>query len=155
MTLVSHNQSSECSHPGETSLDYISPPVAIPESVILSIDVFVVFPIRHKEIDSSLSHAFSSRLAVVALVSNHSLWSGSRSSRSLFGDSDVCHDFVKELDLSRRGRVGVASQRNTLAIDHHQVLRSFAPFGFPDRRAPFFAGTKVASTNASSQLRTP
>ena len=129
--------------------------VAIPESVILSIDVFIVFAIRHEEIHPFLPHTVSGKLAVVALISDHSRGVGAWSSRSFLWDSDVCHDFVKEPDLSRRGRVGMASQGNTLAIDHHQVLRPFAPFGFPDCRAPFFAGTNVASTNASSQLRMP
>ena len=155
MIFVSDNQSSKCSHPGESALDYISSPVAIPESVILSIDVFIVFAIRHEEIHPFLPHTVSGKLAVVALISDHSRGVGAWSSRSFLWDSDVCHDFVKEPDLSRRGRVGMASQGNTLAIDHHQVLRPFAPFGFPDCRAPFFAGTNVASTNASSQLRMP
>ncbi|MCL5124222.1 MAG: hypothetical protein M1511_06955, partial [Deltaproteobacteria bacterium] len=49
----------------------------------------------------------------------------------------------------------MASQWNTLTIDHHHPLRSFAPFGFPDGRAPFFAGAKLRSMNASLQSRTP
>jgi hypothetical protein len=49
----------------------------------------------------------------------------------------------------------MASQRNSLAIDHHQALCSFASLGFPDCRAPFLAGMKVASAKLSSQPRTP
>ena len=95
------------------------------------------------------------RIAVIGFVADHSLGSRPGSPRSLFRDSDICHDFFEELDLSGRGRVGMASQRNTLAIDHHQVLRSLAPLRFSDRRAPFFAGMKVASTKDSSQSRIP
>ena len=94
-------------------------------------------------------------IAVICLVSYHSLGSRPRSPRSLLGHSDIRHNFFEESDLSGRGRVGMASQRNTLAIDHHQVLRSLASLSFSDGRAPFFAGMNVASTKDSSQSRIP
>ncbi len=155
MILISDNESSIVSDPAESALDYISSPVAIPESVVLSIDVSMILPMRRKKVDASFSQTFSSGIAVICLVSDHSFGPGPGSSWSSFRDLDVREDFVKEPDLSRRGRVGIASQRNTLAIDHHQALCSLAPFGRSDRRAPFFAGMNVASTNASSQSRTP
>jgi hypothetical protein len=155
MILVSHNQSSEGSELCESALDYISSPVAIPESVVLSINVPMILSMRRKKVDSSLSELFSMGIAVVCFISYHSLGSLSRSPRSLLGDSDIRHNFFEESDLSWRGRVGMASQRNTLAIDHHQVLRSLAPLRFSDRRAPFFAGMNVASTKDSSQSRIP
>ena len=155
MILVSDNKPSKVSDPAESALDYISSPVSIPESVILSIYIPVVLPMRNQKVDTSFSQSFSSRIAVVSLVSDHSFRPCLGSSWSSFRDLDVCEDFFKELDLSWRGRVGIASQRNTLAIDHHQALCSLAPFGRSDRRAPFFAGIKVASTNASSQSRMP
>ena len=49
----------------------------------------------------------------------------------------------------------MASKRNTLTIDHHHPLRSFAPFGFADSEAPFLAGAKLPSTKAFSQSRRP
>ena len=155
MILVSDNKPSKVSDPTEGALDYISSPVSIPESVVLSINIPVVLPVRNQKVDTSFSQTFSSGIAVGCLVSDHSFGPGPGSSRTSFRDLDVCEDFFKELDLSWRGRVGIASQRNTLAIDHHQALCSLAPFGGSDRRAPFFAGIKVASTNASSQSRMP
>jgi hypothetical protein len=155
MILVSDNQSSKGSEPGEGSLDYISSPVAIPESVVLSIHVSMILPVRRKKVDASLSEAFSVGIAVVCLVSDHSRRSRFGSAGSFFRDFDVCDDLLQEPDLSGRGRVGMASQRNTLAIDHHQVLRSLASLGFSDGRAPFFAGMNVASTKDSSQSRIP
>lgn len=155
MILVSHNESSAVAQPREGALDYISSLVAIPESVVLSINVSMILPMRRKKVDTSLSEPFSVGIAVVGLVTDHSLGSCPWSPRPLLRDPDVCHDVLKEPDLSRRGRVGIASQRNTLAIDHHQVLRSFASLRLSDCRAPFFAGMKVASTKDSSQSRTP
>jgi len=155
MILISYNQSSVVSQPSKSALHYISSPVAIPESVVLSIDVSMILTMRRKKVDTSFPKPLPVRIAVVGLVTDYSLGPCSGPSGTVFRDSDVRHDVLKELDLSRRGRRGMASQRNTLAIDHHQVLRSFPSFCFSDRRAPFFAGTKVASTKHSSQSRMP
>jgi hypothetical protein len=155
MILISDNNPSVVGDPGERALDCISSPVAIPESVVLSIHVSMILPMRRKKVDASLSELFSMGIAVICLVSDHSLGSRSGSARSLFQDFDVRDDLLQEPDLSGRGRVGMASQRNTLAIDHHQVLRSLASLRFSDSRAPFFAWMKVASTKDSSQSRIP
>jgi hypothetical protein len=45
------------------------------------------------------------------------------------------------------------SDRYALAVDHHHALRTFPATGLSDRRAPFFAITKVASKKASSQSK--
>jgi len=155
MIVISDNESSIVSQPGESSLDYISSPVAIPESIVLSVDVSMILPMRRKKGHASLSEALSVGITVVGLISDHSLGSCLWSAWSSFWDPDVLHDSLQELDLSRRGRRGMASQRNTLAVDHHHVLRSLAPLGFSDCRAPFFAGMKVASTKDSSQSKMP
>lgn len=140
MILVSDNKPAIVSDPVESALDYISSPVAMPEPVILSIYVPIVLSMRNQKSNPSFPQTFSSRIAVIRLVSDHSFGTGPVSSRSSLRDLDLCEDFFKELDLSRRGRVGMASQRNTLAIDHHQALCSLAPLGRSDRRAPFLAG---------------
>lgn len=155
MMFISDNDPSVVGDPAERSLDCISSPVSIPESVILSIDVAMVFSMRNKKIDSSLPQTFASRIAVIGLISDYSLRSGPGSSGTSFGDSDLSNNLIKERDLSWRGRVGMASERNTLAIDQYQALRSLSPLGRPDSRAPFFAGKKLASTNTSSQSRMP
>jgi hypothetical protein len=155
MILVSDNNPSISGDPTERALDCISSPVAIPESVVLSIHISMIPAMRSQESNSSLSQTFSSRIAVICLVSYHSLRSGPWSSGASFGDSDFSNNLIKESDLSRRGRVGMASERNTLAIDQYHALRSLSPLGFPDSRSPFFAGKKLASTNTSSQSRMP
>jgi hypothetical protein len=155
MILISDNESSKAAQPGEGALDYISSLVAIPESVVLSINVSMILPMRRKKVDASLSELFSMGVAVICLITDHSLGPRSGSAGSLFRDLDVFDHLLQEFDLSGRGRVGMASQRNTLAIDHHQVLRSLASLRFSDSRAPFFAGMNVASTKDSSQSRIP
>ena len=155
MILVSHNNASIVGDPAKGALDCISSPVAIPESVILSIDISVIAAMGREQSDASFPQTFASRVAVVGLVSDYSPRSGPRSSGSSFWDSDFSNNLIKESDLSRRGTVGMASERNTLAIDQYHALRSLSPLGFPDSRAPFFAGKKLASTNTSSQSRMP
>ena len=95
------------------------------------------------------------RITVIRLVADHSRGPRFGSAGPFLGDFDVREDFLEELDFCGRGRFGIASQRNTLAIDHHHELRSLTPLGFSDCRAPFFAGMKVASTKVSSQSRIP
>jgi hypothetical protein len=49
----------------------------------------------------------------------------------------------------------MASERNSLAIDRYQAVRSLSPLGRPDSRATFLAVKKLASANTSSQSRMP
>jgi hypothetical protein len=49
-----------------------------------------------------------------------------------------------------RGRE-LRSDRYAVAVDHHHALRTFPTTCLADSEAPFFAVTKVASRNASSQ----
>jgi hypothetical protein len=155
MILISDNNTSIVGDPTESALYCITSPVAIPQSVILSIDIAVVLSMWNKKIDSSLPQTLASRIAVVCFVSDYSLRSGPWPSGPSFWDSDLSNNLIKESDLRRRGTVGMASERNTLAIDQYQALRSLSPLGFPDSRAPFFAGKKLASTNTSSQSNIP
>ena len=97
MILVSDNEPSIVSDPAESALDYISSPVSIPESVVLSIDVSVVTPMRREQIDTSFSQTLSSGIAVICLVSDHSFGPGPGSSWSLFRDFDLCEDFSRSL----------------------------------------------------------
>ena len=90
MILISDNESSIVSQPSEGALNDISSLVAIPESVVLSIDVSVVLAMRRKKVDTSSSEPGSMRIAVIALVSDYSFGARSWYARSFLGDSDVC-----------------------------------------------------------------
>ena len=110
---------------------------------------------RRKKIDTAFSQALAKRIAVVSFVADHSLGACPGPPRSFLGDFDLLECLFGEPDLCWRSRVGMASQRKTLAIDHHHELCALSPFGFSDSRAPFFAAKKLASINASSQSSTP
>ena len=52
---------------------------------------------RNKKIDSSFPQTLARRIAVVCLVADHSLGTGSGPSRSSFGDFDFCNVFSRSL----------------------------------------------------------
>jgi hypothetical protein len=62
---------------------------------------------------------------------------------------------LREFDFRGRCRGKGASDRNTLAVDHHHPLCSFAPFGRANKGPPFFAGAKLPSMKASCQSSAP
>jgi hypothetical protein len=122
--LVSHNKPSEVSEPTERALNDISSLVAIPESIILSIDVPMIVPVRPQETYASTSQPLPGRVAVIRFVADHSLGSGPGSSGPSAGDSDGCQGLLKERDLSRRGRVRMASQKEFQAYRPRRCKRS-------------------------------
>lgn len=155
MMFVSNYQASERAKPGKCPLNFISPSVSVFHSAVLLPFVFPVFPVWGQQSDASLPEPFSQRITIVGFVSNNSLRPCSGTTFTWLMDPDLIQSLLGQSHLSRRGRVDMASQWNTLAIDHHHPLRSFAPLGFSDSRAPFFAGAKLPSIKASLQSRTP
>lgn len=87
--LVSDNDPPEAGDPAKRALDCIFPPVAIPESVLLSNYVPMVVSMSNEKVDPSLSQALSSWIAVECLISDHSPGSGPGSARASIGDSDL------------------------------------------------------------------
>jgi hypothetical protein len=55
----------------------------------------------------------------------------------------------------RRGTFQPNSQRNTFTVDQYHPLCTLATLGFSHCRAPFFAGAKLPSRNASSHFSKP
>ena len=115
----------------------------------------MIASMRGEQVDTSFSQALAQRVTVVRLVSDYSLGAGPWPPWPLFRDFDLLECLFGEPDLCWRSRVGMASQRNTLAIDHHHALCSLSPLGLSDRWTPFFAGKKLASMNDSSQSNIP
>ncbi len=153
--LVSDYDASKVAEPTESSLNCISSPVAIPKAVILSVDIPMILSMRGEQVYAAFPQTLAQGIAVVGLVPNYSLRSGPRPPWPFFRDFDLLECLFGEPDLCWRSRVGIASQRKTLAIDHHHALCSLSPLGLSDCWTPFFAGKKLASMNDSSQSSTP
>jgi hypothetical protein len=149
--FVSHDQSFE-------SADPTYGPFNCPSFSILSLDLTIlhfvigsIFLVWDQQSDPSFFQSRTERMAVIRLVGDKFLRSRPGTSSTWPGDANLIQGCFSEPNLSRRGRVDQASQRYTLCIDHHHPLRSLTPLGFSDSRAPFFAGAKLPSMNASSQ----
>ena len=67
-----------------------------------------------------------------------------------FGES-----FSDQADFMRGSRVHVNGDRKTRAVCHCHDLRTFAPLGFSNFEAPFFATTKVPSIKHSDKSNSP
>jgi hypothetical protein len=97
----------------------------------------------------------SKRIAVIAFIGDKPFGALFRSASIIAWNIDCIKGLFGQLYFRRGCQGKDASQRNTLAVDHHHPLRSFAFFGFPDASAPFFAGAKLPSIKASSQSSNP
>ena len=155
MALVPDNQASKIPNPGKGALDLPPFPVAPEFSTVLRLRFTSVFTMWCNQIDFNAFQPLAQRIAVIASVGNQPL-------RSLFGPSsssarhfDRVQRRLSQRYFRGRCRGKGASQRNTLAVDHHHPLRSFAPFGRANKGPPFFAGAKLPSIKASCQSSAP
>ena len=154
-SFMAHQQAAIITKPGKGTFNY--PPFAISPkfSPILHFGSFSVSAMRNNQINFKYLEPLSEWIAVIAFI-------GNQAQRALFGAATaIARYFYRferlfgELELRGRCRGKGASQRNTLAVDHHHPLRSFAPFGRPNSGPPFFAGAKLPSIKASCQSSAP
>ena len=155
IAVPANHQSAIISEPGESSLNFPTAFITSQLSAIMVFLLLVVAPVRANQFNTTCLKPPSQWVTVIALVSNQTLWFLARPTSSFSGHSNVIYRFFEELDLRRGRRVQVVSKRNTLAVDHHHPLRALAPLGLTDAFAPFFAGAKLPSTNASDQSNWP
>jgi len=149
-TVITHDESAEVSQPGEGALDRPVPSVAPQNASILRRCAMAVRAMRRDQQDAPSPQARSQRIAVVTFVGNHPQRLLPRSARAMpSAYTDSRKRRLREPDLRRGRRTKVVPQRNSAAVDHHHPLRPLAPLGFSDFRAPFFAGAKLPSRNAS------
>ena len=154
-SLMPYQQAAIITKPSKGSLNFPTLAVTSEFSSILRLGLFPIFTMWNNKINFKLFEPFSKWIAVIALVTNKSQRALFRAAttvarhfhrfKGLFGEGDFCG----------RCRGKGASQRNTLAVDHHHPLRSFAPFGRPNSGPPFFAGAKLPSIKASCQSSAP
>jgi len=149
-TVVAHHQATEVSQPRVGALDDPAPFVTPKRTAILRCRSNAIPFVRADQFNPAVPQPSAQRIAVVRFVSDHThrlLPGTARTMAPTYADrreGRFC-----EPDFRRGCRVKVLSQRNTAAVDHHHPLRPLAPLGFSDSAAPFFAGAKLPSRNAS------
>ena len=150
--IVANDQSAEIAEPRQGAFHLPATLVAAQRPAILRARLAAIPAMRCNQFDPPSRQPVAQRVAVIGAIGNHTLWflTGTPAAISP-GHTDRRERFFREPDFVRGGRVKLLSQRNTLAVDHHHPLRALAPLGFSDFRAPFFAGAKLPSRNASLQ----
>jgi len=150
-----YQQAAIITEPGECAFN--DPAFSVPPqfSAVLHFRLFPIFSMRHNQINFQFFKPLSKGVTVIAFIGNQAYGAFFRAASSGSGDDYRFERFFGERDFRGRCRGKGASQRNTLAVDHHHPLRSFAPFGRPNSGPPFFAGAKLPSINASCQSSAP
>ena len=155
ITIPPDNKAAIISQPGKSAFDFPSAFVPSQFAAVVIFLSFIVAAVRANQFDTSLSQSATQRVTVVTFISNQPSRFFSRSASAFARHRDIVQCFFEQRDFVRGRRVHVVSQRNTFAVDHHHPLRSLAAFGLSDALAPFFAGAKLPSANASLQSNCP
>src|SRR5712692_2975470 len=148
--VVAHDQSAEVAQPGDGAFHRPPPLVAPQRTAVLGRGLATIPAMRDDQLDAAPGQLLAQRVTVVATVGDEAFRFLPRTAWPMlpsYPDRGECR--LRQPDLRRGSRVKVVSQRNTRAVDHHHPLRPLAPLGFADSAAPFFAGAKLPSRNAS------
>jgi hypothetical protein len=145
--FIPHDQATEVAQPGESALDLPASPIASQLPAVLGLGFPTIPAVRANQLKATIRQGLPERIGIVGLVGDYPLRPG------------LCLDRVegafRERDLGGRCRGKLASQRKTLAVDHHHPFRALAPFGSSHGIAPPLAGAKLPSKKASCQSNVP
>jgi len=153
--IIAHDQAVEIREPGKSSFNFPPFPITPELSFILHFRFFSVSPVRNDKINFQYVKPFSKWIAVIGLIANQTKGAFFRTTSAIARYVYGFERFFGEFDFCGRCRGKCASDRNTLAVDHHHPLRSFAPFGRANKGPPFLAGAKLPSITASCQSSAP
>jgi len=155
ITVPADNQTAIIAQPRKSPFDFIPTLISPHLAAVIILLPLVHAAVRANHINAPVFESFTKSIAVVALVSNEPFGIFSGSAPAFTRYSDIVQGFFEQRDFRRGRTVQVVSKRNTFAVDHHHPLRALAPFGWADALAPFFAGAKLPSANASDQSICP
>ena len=151
---MTHEESAELTQPGVGAFDDPAALVASEFSSVLVAPVLAVLAVRHDEVDTTFCEPLAQWIGVVGAVGDHAFRFLSRTAFGT-GDFDFGERGFRKRNFSLRGTFEPNSQRKTATVDQYHPLRSLAALGFTDCGAPFFAGAKLPSRNASSHFSKP
>jgi len=155
ITFPTDYQPAIISQPGKRPFHFPSSLVSPHLAAVIILLLFIILPVRADQLDTAMPQTAPMRVTVIGLVGDNPLGFLPRTTTPFTGHRDIVYRLFEERDFVWGRRVQVVSQRNTLAVDHHHPLRSFAPFGLSNAFAPFFAGAKLPSAKASDQSSWP
>ena len=153
--IPTDDQPAEIAQPRKRPFRFVSPFIPSHLASILILTLLVIAAIGTNQVDAAFGQTFPQRVAVVSLVGDQPFGIFPRPTSPASWHGNPFDRFFQERYFRRGRTVQVVSQRNTLAVDHHHPLRALAAFGRADAVAPFLAGAKLPSTNASDQSNWP
>ncbi len=145
--FMTNDKSAEAADPRDRSLDLPATAVAPQFPAVLG---FRSAPSSSMGTDQIPTFGQQTPAKFIAVISSIGNQGSGRFTRGHFVDQ-----FFDKRDLSWRSTFGPACQWNSLTICHHHPLGTFSTLRFADFFAPFLAGEKLASTNTSSQSKSP
>jgi len=149
-SVVAHHQSAEVADPGEGTFHDPSPLVPSQPPTVLRRRFTSILAMRGDQFGAAFGQLLAQRVTIIATIADEAGQLLLRTTGSVPSPyPDRRQRRRDQLDLRRGSRVKVVSQRKTLAVDHHHPLRPLAPLGLADGGAPFLAGAKLPSRNAS------
>ena len=151
---MTDQQTSKLAEPGIGSFNDPSPFVAPQFPAIVISPFLVVVSVRSNEFNAPLLPSFAQGIGIISAVGDYPFWFLPRPAFGP-GDADLLERGVGKRNFCRRGTFQPNSQRNTLTVSQYHPLCAFATLGFADRGAPFLAGAKLPSRNASSHRSRP
>ena len=144
--LPSRDESADVVHPGEEAFDLPSLLVAAELAPVLRLAP--IPPVRGDPLDAVfVLEPLVELVGVVRLVADET--------GGQFVEQASGKNLLNKLALGRRSALDRYGERKTVASGESDDLRALAAPGWADRKAPFLALAKVASTNASSRLSLP
>jgi hypothetical protein len=153
--IPSDYQPAIIAQPRKCPFYFITPLIPSHLASILILTFLVIAAIGTNQVDAAFGQTFPQRIAVVSLVGDQPFRIFPRPTPPVSWYGNPLNRFFQERHFRRGRTVQVVSQRNTLAVDHHHPLRALAAFGLSNAVAPFLAGAKLPSINASDQSNWP
>src|SRR5271170_6202470 len=153
--VVANLDAAEVLQPCVGAFDFPAFAVAAELAFIFKSAMAVVAAVRSDQLCAALFQPQAQRVGVVTAISNHAAQAGARASTATARHFHLFERAFRKPVFGDLRRRKLRSDRYAAAVDHHHALRTFPTTCLADPEAPFFAVTKVASRNASSQSNNP
>ena len=155
VTVPADDQAAVITQPRKRSLHFIATFIPSHFASIVILTFLVIAAIGTNQVDTTFGQTLPQRVAVISSIGDQSIRIFPRPTPAFSRYGDAFDRSFQECHFRRGRTVQVVSQRNTLAVDHHHPLRALAPLGLANAVAPFLAGAKLPSINASDQSNWP
>ena len=154
-SFPTNNQSSEVLQPGKSTLNLPSTPVTPQFATILIFLGLIVFTVGTDQFNAAFQQPFAKRITVVPLIRYDADRILPRPTTTFSQHRNLLNSGFQQFYFTRRGRIKMSTDRDSLALDHHHPLCTLPAFGLSNAWAPFFAEAKLPSAKVSSQSNWP